>query len=105
VLFFAWAMALVQARPKMDATLSVRLPGVWARRAIKWIFALALMGAISSITLNGFPEIGEGNDRAEAYQEGTHITTVFPRFWHQGWIGPLPDDLKKIGKKPAPPKP
>ena len=87
VLFAAWAMAIVRAETNV---LSAAGPVPTPNRMFRAVLALALGIALISVAIFGFSGIGKSREREEIYERSTNIDFLFPRFWAQGWIGPLP---------------
>lgn len=88
VLFAAWAMALVDA--EASAVRLAAAPMSASDRTLRTLLALALVTALFSVATMAFPAIGKSREREEIYERSTNIDFLFPRFWAQGWIGPLP---------------
>jgi hypothetical protein len=87
VLFAAWSMATLRAAAPPPAVGNADPP--WTNTATAAILLSALAISLTGIVLYGFPGIGKSQLREDAYQRATGVDFLFPRFWAQGWIGPL----------------
>ncbi len=97
VFFAAWAMAIHR---------SESAPKLAPSKAMAWRISLiaALLIALASIAVNGFPVFGKSREREQRYEAITKLDFLFPRFWAQGWIGPLapPDECDPVYFRAAP---
>ncbi|HEX9390190.1 MAG TPA: O-antigen ligase family protein [Usitatibacteraceae bacterium] len=97
VFFTAWAMALYRTGASAKVAPSKAI-------ALRISLVLVLLIALASIAVTGFPAIGKSREREEIYERSTKLDFLFPRFWAQGWIGPLspPDACNPVYFRAAP---
>ena len=86
VFFVAWSMSVMKAGGASNAAVEANADG----KGFRGLVAAGLLIALVSVAMFGFPGIGKTKERSAVYQSSGASGLYFPRFWLQGWIGPLP---------------